>query len=291
MRRDRASHRDSDQCVLTHTPDPDIAHIWPFAVNNCNKNYFNAQTCFESISRGFGTSGQALYDDLSSLLAPTATLSSPIQLGISDQTWNMVAMNTQAHRWWGKAYFGLKWAGTLPGEIPGRDKRNRPVMYTRFNLEWYWLPEKIADAFQGHLTDNPANKAEHQRLVGLEDNNNEVVEKLKVLLAERRSTSISTKGALMKDNDGVSFENGRVITLVAESKDIPKTERAYKHQWLAIRMASLSGAGEAADDLDRESPYPDAGIASLPGIMNEVDLDSDEVDLDSDESQLQNAQA
>lgn len=101
------------------------------------------------------------------------------------------SMNAQAHRWWDMAYFSLKWIGVLPGEFDRVDARNRPVKYTNFVVEWYWLSGRIADALQDRLTD--VSSKDYERTVRLEPNDGAIFE---ALLGERRPISVSTKGAI-----------------------------------------------------------------------------------------------
>lgn len=89
----------------------------------------------------------------------------------------------------------------------------------------------------------------------------------------------STKEAVLRDQHGRVIETGRIFSLKVDKRDLDKMKAAIDAQWLAIRMAAFSGAGEVAYNLDKECPL-DYLIVLLAG-QNTL---SDEEDLPSVES-------
>lgn len=61
------------------------------------------------------------------------------ELGASDKAWNMICLETQLHRLWGKTYFGLKKIGKVEEDEDD---------YFSFKVEWHWLPRKIHDKLE-----------------------------------------------------------------------------------------------------------------------------------------------
>lgn len=147
--------------------------------------------------------------------------------------------------------------------MDGLDAQNKPTKYTKYMVEWHWLPEKIANMLPDRLGDGPSDK-DFQRVVHFEHNDDEVLARLRPL-EQSRSSSSSTKGAKVRDKNARLIESGSRFTPLAESKNRVSTKLAIEAQWLATRMASLSGAAEAVDDLDWECPLPHEGFPILPG--------------------------
>lgn len=200
--------------MYSQTPDTDLAHIWPFTVSDTESSYVNTRNCLDRLSLSFG---HQLAVDSESFLVPRIT-----QLGFSDRAWNMVTMNTQTHRWWRKAYFGLKWVG-----IVGRDCRSdaegKLVDYLMIEVEWYWLPEKTADAFGGRLFDPARKDPEPKQFVRMEtdDELGQVISTLQQQIGQSHNSS-STKGVTMRDAKGQLIKNGRRFTLRVEAPDVDK---------------------------------------------------------------------
>ncbi|MBE3041259.1 hypothetical protein IMZ48_01465, partial [Candidatus Bathyarchaeota archaeon] len=76
---------------------------------------------------------------------------------------------------------------------------------------------------------------------------------------------VSTKGAIARDENGRLIESGRLLTLKVEAKDLDKAKTVIDAQWLALRMAAVSGAAEVADELDKQPP-PALLVEPLSGM-------------------------
>lgn len=194
------------------------------------------------------------------LLAPLSG-----ELGGSDKAWNMLSLNTQLHRYWRKAYFGLRWVGVedyalepVPGtrDVPKGEAAVEGERYASLRVEWHWLPDSIPDALRSHLYLPKGGKCNARRLLDLDSS--EAIESLVHSLRGpiSRPNLISTKGATARDENGHLLESGRVLSLKVDPKDLDKMKAIIEAQWLVVQIAALSGAGEVADELDKDPPPP-----------------------------------
>lgn len=189
----------------------------------------------------------------------------------------MLPINTQGHRWWRYAYFGLKYDGESGFVDRLNEKGELEMRYKTFTVEWYWLPEKTADAFTKNLTyATGAPKKDHRRLVRLEtaEHLQSVSEGLQKSLVVNLA-SHSTKGAKPRDENGRLIESGRNFTLRVDPIDFGNMKCCLQYAWLATRMASLSGAAEAPDDLDTTSPPLSIRIAIAARSLQDVQMVDD----------------
>lgn len=70
---------------------------------------------------------------------------------------------------------------------------------------------------------------------------------------QRVSNAVSIVGSTVRDQSGRIAESERLFTVQVESKGLGKFKAVINAQWLAICIASLSGAGECSDELDLKS--------------------------------------
>lgn len=187
------------------------------------------------------------------------------ELGASDKSWNMISINSQLHRYWDNAYFGLKWmgvVGTSKMDVAGPEGASRMMAtqelkeYVSFRVQWYWLPDRVPDALQSHLIRPEGERRDAGRQVDLDSEG--VLHSVKNALraSAQQPNACSTKGAMARDENGRLIESGRELILKVEATDLDKIKTIIEAQWLAVRMAALSGAAEVADDLDTKPPPP-----------------------------------
>jgi hypothetical protein len=187
------------------------------------------------------------------------------EVGSSDEPWNITNMNRTGHTYWGKAYFGLQWVGVC-GEKLGIDPISKEqVTYTVFNVMFHWLSPRIRKAIESHLRYPSGVKLEPKQLVRLDTRQD--LRSLTDLLGDAFNEPhprYSTKPAVLRDQHGRLIETGRIFEMRVDQRDLHKMKAVIDAQWLAIQMAAFSGAGEVADDLDRECP-PDYYLVMMLG--------------------------
>lgn len=268
-------------CTVTKSVHPDVGHYWPFAINNTVTHRDHLR---ENLLRNTLVLSDDLKEKLVGLLAPSNG-----ELGASDKSWNMISFNTQLHRYWDKAYFGLKWMGVVgtsetdvvglegASEMKATEARKE---YESFRVQWHWLPDRIPDALQSHLIRPEGERCDARSLVDLDSEEalHSVKSSLRTAITQQRSL-FSTKGAMARDENGRIIESGRELILKVEAKDLDKIKTIIEAQWLAIQMAALSGAAEMADDLDkRPAPcFPDTSLGlTIMGTMEPIERVVDE---------------
>ena len=202
---------DGGRCVITDIANPDVCHILPLAT--CARQEIQAQ-----FKLYFDQSSMLLWDDeddeTDNLNAWFIT-----GLGVSDKAWNMISLNTQLHRWWGKAYFGFRCQGILPGPT---DKQQL------IRLQFHWLPGALS---------NERNK-----------------EDLRTHLSH---TWGPQQGVAAFRVTGQPITTGDVFDVVVAAEDALKMKAAFDLQWALIRVAALVGAANVyADAADSDDPGP-----------------------------------
>lgn len=230
--------RDNGECVFSQTCEPDVAHIWPFACNNTESRRENSLDCLLQLRVGMSMSLdyslRGLFGEDSDELAPT------------DRAFNMITMCPQAHRYWSKAYFGLEWKGVVAEEPETYDT------YTRFTVQWHWLPAHLPESFISQVSYQDTKKVDARRLVRLDSDTvvNSIVTALREATAEPYRL-FTSKPASVRDGHGRQIESGRIFTLKVETKDLQNIKALIESAWLATRMAAFAGAAEEPYDLDR----------------------------------------
>lgn len=241
----KALHRDNCECVISHSIDPDVAHIWPFVINNRLDRFQDTRRCLLHLATVFG---HEFPNDLASLFTPTS-----MELAASDRAWNLISLNAHIRRCWGKAYFGLRWRG-ITGHRSIRNAEGEEILHAMVDVEWCWLPQETPDALSA-LLNNPAGGAlAPRRRVRLDTDANvqSVVEVLEN--RHRQPPRFFSQNANIRDQHGRHIESGRVFSIQVEAAHVDEMKRCIVYAWLAARMAALSGAAEVPYDLDRTPP-------------------------------------
>lgn len=249
---------------------PQLAHIAAFSINNTAGRINNLRAM---LMNNVLAMSRDLRKQLADMLAPRSG-----EVGSSDRSWNMLSMSCTAHNYWGRAYFGLRWLDVVPNEgiesgrtFSKRIKADKTSdKYTLVRVEWHWLSEKLPNALEKHLTRPKGVRLGPRRLVDL--GSDESVASIQESLREffHHPNLASTKGATAKDGAGRLIQSGRVFTIRVETEHLAKTKAMIDLQWLSVRMAALSGAGEMAEKLNKKfqppalSPHPLVTIAGEP---------------------------
>jgi hypothetical protein len=236
------SLRDGGICVVTRSLCPDICHYLPFTLNNTSDNIKDTQLLFDTLDNLVSVE---THERLVNLICPMHN-----ELGSSDKSWNMVALTTQVHRYWSKAYFGFKLVEEASEpEPPSKDVEDDE--FTTIQVEWHWLPNSIPEALEKSLGSIFSAKGHAAREVNFEA---ETLESM----ASSIYDALTRKGTVTaKHSDsGRPIESGHVGNLKAKREDVLKTKTVIQLQWIAMQMAAFSGAGETADELDSCLPTP-----------------------------------
>lgn len=167
-------------------------------------------------------------------------------------------MDPYVHVLWAKAFFGLKWHG-VKGIEHTTDSQENEVEYTLFTVQWYWLPDQIPESLERYLED-PAQPTA-QRLIrprqlvrlGSDDELGALADSLRDSFAHAPARH-PTMYIKARDQQGRLVESGRIFTLKVETGDLARTKTLIDYRWLTVRMASMSGAAQAANDPGKAPP-------------------------------------
>lgn len=226
------------------TSYPEVAHIWPFTVNNNTTNFQNSFRCFDNLRIFFGDQ----HGPIKRLFCPMSEV-----MAISDAPWNMMCLNRTAHNLWGRALFGLKWICVMGTETL-IDAEGRDIVHAMFKVQFFWLPNKMAESLARYLS--PLETQTCRQMVRLDgDTREDITGKLERAFAQP-FPRFPEEGIRLRQKDGRIIQSGFTFELKVDQRDLEKAERCIKLQWLAIRMAAFSAAGEAPDDLERRCPPP-----------------------------------
>jgi len=146
------------------------------------------------------------------------------RLGVSDEAWNMISLNTQLHRWWGKAYLGFKCLGILPSPKDGQKL---------VRLQFHWFPGALSDERQ-------------------ED-------ELRIHLG---STWSPQQGLAAFRTSGRRVLTGDIFDVAVRAEDAVKMKQAVDLQWALICIGALVGAANVNTDVvDMDDPgLPEGGL-------------------------------
>lgn len=178
--------------------------------------------------------------------------------GCSDIPANILALLAHLHVAWGKARFLLEWLGaddepsTFSPLVFEGTQKERQLQLTRFRLRWHWLPTTTCKALSIHQLENTSERVP-RRQIQLESETD---------IAAIRTTIVdagwSPTGLRFYEENGRLIESGHIITCHAQTVDLDKTRKLIKLQEIALRMASMSGAADVAEYLDKDArPDPE----------------------------------
>lgn len=191
----QASKRDGLVCTATRSVLPDVVRHWPSAINNTvtHRNYSR-----ETVKGNTLVFSHDMKKRIVGLLAPLDG-----ELGTSDKAWNMTSIDTQLRRYWDNACFGLRWVGvveTSETNVGGPEGASTEE-YASFRAQWHWLPDRVRDALQSHLTQPEGIGGDARMLVDLDSP--EALQSIKNALrvSAQKSNLFSTKGGHGKERE------------------------------------------------------------------------------------------
>ncbi|EPE06622.1 hypothetical protein F503_02750 [Ophiostoma piceae UAMH 11346] len=113
---DKCLLRDNNQCILTHTLNPEVCHIVPFATNSNQDRVRHIRATIPVLKCIIGNDYKLLTSNR----------------GCSDCEWKMLSLNSQLHAWWARGMFAFKCLGVAPA-LDG--SHGATVV-----LQFYWMP-------------------------------------------------------------------------------------------------------------------------------------------------------
>ncbi|CAH0027667.1 unnamed protein product [Clonostachys rhizophaga] len=242
--RDAANEaRQRDQhCIATGCPIFEACHIMPFSANNTSAKLETAREILTDIVMPMISRPD--WRIVQKLVVPDNG-----EIGTSDEACNILCLNTLAHQLFDKAYFALEWIGLSDkGELDDE-------AYKTVRLRWHWLPNCVADALgQIHLHERATRKGDTGRLLKFGDGSDHGMATA-IYRHLANASKISSHGvSLSRTENHRPLVTGNILLIRVREEDLDKTRVLIQIQWLALRMAAISGAAEVVDDLDSEPP-------------------------------------
>ncbi|CAG9982223.1 unnamed protein product [Clonostachys byssicola] len=241
--------RQRDQrCIATGCPVFEACHIMPFSVNNTSAKLETAREILTDIVMPMLSTDD--WEIVQKLVVPGSPGSG--EVGISDEPCNILCLNPLAHKIFDKAYFAFEWVG-LSNKRELDDETYRTV-----RLRWHWLPKCVADSLgQTYLHERTSRKGDTGRLLKFGDGSDHgMAAAIHRHLTNTTNTSmISSHGvSLHRMENHRPLVTGTILLIKVKEADLDKTRLLIQIQWLALRMAAISGAAEVVDELDSEPP-------------------------------------
>ncbi|KAK0707548.1 hypothetical protein B0H67DRAFT_316136 [Lasiosphaeris hirsuta] len=238
---------DSRRYVITGTADPDVCHIIPHSTCARPETLSRFRQCFGDVSILISDCDEASLNEWNGWFTA--------RLGVSDQAWNMISLNTQLHKWWGKAHLGFKCQGILPGLTDEQQL---------VRLQFHWLPRALS---------------------GVRDEQD--------LQIHLKNTWNLREGVAAFRTTARLVATGDILDVVVAAEDAFKMKRAFDLQWALIRIAALTGTADVNDDVvdtDDSGPPGEGLIEESIDIRSWLDGivpsngDDDNDDDDNDDS-------
>lgn len=239
--------RQRDQrCIATGCPEFEACHIMPFSVNNTSAKLETAREILSNVV--MPVIPRPDWRIIRELVVPKNG-----EVGISDQSCNILCLEPLAHKIFDKAYFALEWVGTSDkGEL---DCKIDDKTYKTVRLRWHWLPNCVADALgETYLHERATRKGDAGRLLKVGDGSDHGMATA-IHRHIANASKISSHGvSLSRTDNHRPLMTGNILFIRVREEDLDKTRVLIQIQWLALRMAAISGAAEVVDDLDSEPP-------------------------------------
>ena len=188
----------------------------------------------------------------------------------------MLSLNSHIHLLWGRGLVGLKWIGEVEATEVSEKTSGQQPDYAHYQVQWRVLPQNVAEAIdkRNRLIQKKGVKCPARWLVDLDSP--EASEAVKEVLVEslNEANIPSTNQTIVIDQDGQTVQSGSILTFKVKREDLPRVKSLIEMQWLAIKMAAISGAGEAPDELRREPPpafVADFAAMRELGVLGQLD--------------------
>ncbi|KAF5562561.1 hypothetical protein FNAPI_3135 [Fusarium napiforme] len=112
----KCRERDGYACVITGMADPEVCHIFPFALNETVDNATKTKKFFGATEGLVSADFRRTY---------TPLMADARNLGGSDKVWNLICLNKTLHDWWGRAYWGFQYHGIDAVSEPGDGNKSK----------------------------------------------------------------------------------------------------------------------------------------------------------------------
>jgi hypothetical protein len=271
----KVSDRDGDICAFTKMTYSDKAHIWPHCINKEPERFRDAHEAIAAFLRAINPT---LFTRITRLLNRLDEGGNMV-LRCSDKHWNVIKMQTQMHRYWGKARFGLE---------PLMKTTKLDDKFSTIRVRWHWLPRQLSDALSRHNAIRPGGDTSKPCRLRVDLYKEDLVS----VIEEALQDFPGNRDVILPEDQFGHLKHGRYIVtgkcfeLKVETEDAPKMTALLEAQWIAIRMAAISGAAEQYDDLRDRMPDWTADAAMPVGIQtssgHENDKTGDELSTPQD---------
>lgn len=217
--------------------------------------------------------------DVNDLFFEYDTESKP-KLACFDKVWNLISMAGHIHRLFDRAYFGLK--PTMPAQAKEKGKEGE---LSSICVEWRFLPRQLSKALleNSHLKNKPTQQRPLAAcIINLESPGLLQCLQQELNNPEGESSMLGRGIPRAHRKDSKPIRSGMRFEIPARVGDVPKTMTALEISWLALRMASISGA---ADDIEllNDKPSEDWGKAITASLIRDLKRAQEQYD-DSEES-------
>lgn len=167
----------------------------------------------------------------------------------TDKAWNMLCLNPLLHRWWGEARFALKCLGVHPKRGIGTNATDGAVV----SIQFVWMAQKTlpADIWRSQLCMD-AGEGE----AWLEDYGRRPRYGTPGIDHDHSNDHDQGVVAAIHARTGRPLRSGSTVSVVLPSlADALNMKAVLDLQWTCINLASMSGAAESADFLERDEFY------------------------------------
>ncbi|KAG5759458.1 hypothetical protein H9Q69_009250 [Fusarium xylarioides] len=243
---------DGGRCIVTGVANPEVCHIIPFAFNNSDRNTQKSALLKKTIHAMINLEDDKETMDAVDLLSN--------EKRSSDKQWNMICLSPSLHTWWGYAYLGFKWLGSMP--------TNNPEIH-EIKLQFHWMPRnmKRVPTASFHPKDLKSLDQEIKHCYGSEP----------YLCGELNCQACDGTKDIAAHNvkSGRPIRTGDVFTIRRKMVDIPRCRTMFDIQWAIITAAAISGAALVPDELGDYSFPPDSYSFSYEDIKDNVEGDEE----------------
>ncbi|GAB0139205.1 hypothetical protein EsDP_00007418 [Epichloe bromicola] len=210
----KCQQRDGHRCIITKTDCPEVCHVIPFSWSGSGKNYAEVMSkLFYGKTDRYLLGGDGI----------NVEMRVDLMSGNSDKSWNMICLSPSLHTWWDKAYFGLKYLGSMPSES---DNAQSKVIVT---LEFRWLMQN-----QHSLATDTLNQQQQRDF------------RAKLFKTPQPAVAANVCPSNRPILSGQTFD----VTL--DDIDAPKFITVIKLQWALVQLAAMSGGAEPTDESRRD---------------------------------------
>ena len=244
--------RDNNRCILTHTLNPEVCHIVPFATNNNRRTLARVSNNLPLLKCVIGNDYKLLTSNL----------------GCSDCEWKMLSLNSQLHTWWSRGMFAFKCLGVTP-VLDGSHSAT-------VTLQFYWMPVQKEKVQRVTMAQSRSTSWEN---VVSDGDRRAFVEEWETTWKHKSYGSVAESVTVARDQPppGVIaapvattsrlVQTGHVVDIsMSTMQDGLNMKAMVDVQWACICLASMSGAAGDPDFLRDNDDYDDYNLNAAASV-------------------------